>query len=102
MPRPIEMTAHGALRYIERVLGIDIGLFREAVKTEAEVWMAVSAWTGMTLDDVADILPDTVRRFGELTGTVKCNGHVYLIDEGRLVTVLPRGGTARRLHQRGR
>lgn len=70
------VTDHALLRYLERVIGFDFSLYRDALARRAEV---------ASVDGAASISLD---------------GHVFVIEDGRVITVLPEGGRPKRRRKR--
>lgn len=66
------VTEHALLRYLERVVGFDFSFYRDTLARRA----AIAAANG--------------------ENAVSLDGHVFVIEGGRVVTVLPEGGRPKR------
>ena len=70
------VSEHALVRYLERVVGFDFAGYRDTLARR-----------------VAEACPKG-------SGSADLDGHVFVIENGRVVTVLPEGGRAKR--KRGR
>jgi len=66
------ITDHALLHYLERVVGFDFSGFRDTLSRRAEL-AATGGASSFDLD-----------------------GHVFVVERGRVVTVLPEGGRPKR------
>jgi hypothetical protein len=65
------ITDHALVRYLERVGGLDVEALRSAIaQSLARAELAA-------------------REIGETTYTVRTAHHVFIIEQGRLITVMP-------------
>lgn len=70
------ITEHALVRYLERVVGFDFSGYRDTLARRVAVQLSRRALTR--------------------EASVEIDGHTFVVDHGRIVTVLPEGGRAKR------
>lgn len=71
------ITEHALVRYLERVVGFDFSGYRDTLARRVDVQLS--------------------RNARKREASVEIDGHTFVVDHGRIVTVLPEGGRAKRV-----
>lgn len=95
-PGRFYITDHALLRYVERIMGVDVGAAREAMgrqllpeTCDADVLGFLADYMGIDVETVRDrMVTDGVRMAcGCGAGGIRVSGVRYAIADGRVVTV---------------
>jgi hypothetical protein len=78
-PNQVIITEHALVRYLERVVGFDFSGYRDTLARRVALQLSKRALSRET--------------------SVEIDGHAFVVDHGRVVTVLPEGGRAKRMRR---
>jgi hypothetical protein len=79
-PNEVIITEHALVRYLERVVGFDFSGYRDTLARRVDMQLS--------------------RNDRRREASVEIDGHAFVVDHGRIVTVLPEGGRAWRKKRR--